>query len=274
MAIPSFEELLSQARALTERESEIEASTARSSALAKGLAGLGTTLLGTPIGGERKTYVAGVTPEGGVSSFKKPVTTGTNLLERGLMKFLGVQQPQIPTGNIPLTQEQAQEYGTRSALEGRKFTQQKELEAFKQSGRENLLDMKLNAQKESAGSSIKAATQPLGRATSDYIYKRINIDPAGKPTLTYGEADRILRGESIDTNSFFKELGIEVQLSKGLFGETSEEDKARVLEKMGKGKGGGFMRDTGLIRVKDKSTGETGTIPANEFDASLYEKVK
>lgn len=36
---------------------------------------------------------------------------------------------------------------------------------------------------------------------------------------------------------------------------------------------GGMVGDSSLVRVRDRSTGQTGTIPANEFDQTLYERI-
>ena len=156
-----------------------------------------------------------------MEKFDQPYQTGGTVLQSGLRKLFGQTRPEAGKGSTFLTQDQTSEFAAKSALEQQK-----------QTGRQALQELKIQAQKEAIGSKIKATTQSLGRATSDYIYRRMGADPSGQPTLTYGEADRILRSESIDTSAFFKELGIDVLLGKNIVGEVDPQTRATVQGKL------------------------------------------
>src|SRR5689334_3005739 len=106
MAIPSFEELLGQARAISERNANVEDKQRTNTLLAENLA----KMFSSPVSPEA-SYIGAVNPtSGGFTQFQTPVQTGGSLAQmfgRGLgNRFSGVTAPTIPAGSVPITQKE------------------------------------------------------------------------------------------------------------------------------------------------------------------------
>ena len=110
MAVPSFEQLLEQARQISQYKAD-QASPQTGELLAQGLAGLGHSFLNAPIG-EKQTYVGAVNPSTSqYTAFKTPQQTGGTVSDLFARKLSGQDQETAPAGSVPITQTQFADKG-------------------------------------------------------------------------------------------------------------------------------------------------------------------
>lgn len=110
MAVPSFEQLLEQARQISQYKAE-QAQPQTGELLAQGLAGLGHSFLNAPIG-EKQTFVGTVDPQTSkYTSFKTPQQTGGTVSDLFARKLSGQSQETTPEGSVPITQTQFADKG-------------------------------------------------------------------------------------------------------------------------------------------------------------------
>lgn|SRR3990167_7394397 len=262
MPTPSFDELLARARQIGEAEAD-RSRVPTGLLAAKGASEFVSNLLNTQVS-PRRTTGGYVTPGGQFGAVPESTRGGTFL--QTLADRVAGPSPTMPAGAIPLSPEQTGEFGMRMALEN-----------VKGQFRLKTADLRAKAQKAVSGARIAATTQPMAKEASDYVWALTGRDPETEtlPILSFGDADRILRAKGIDTTAELKGLGYEISIFKDpLFG-IPDTERGRLA---GKAQGAGKSKATGkstekTIRVKLKSTGETGTIPANEFDSNTYERI-
>ncbi len=267
MPTPSFDEILSRARTIADQNAQGPSTGERA---AKGISQFVSSILNASTG-EKKTVGGYLSPQGKLNT-SDPYTTGGTLLETLARHAFGGGGPKTPApeGSIPLSPEQTGDFTMKSALQGQKYD-----------ALTNIANIRAKAMAKAAGGRISTTTHPMVKEASDYVWALIGKDPETElnlPILTYGDADRMLRAKGIDTNTELKSIGYDISLNKDpLFG-VQPADRARIqgtLQNAGKPKASApAPAVTGSIRVRLKSTGATGTVPANEFDASLYDKIK
>jgi len=271
MAIPSFDELLSQARQVAQTAESARTGTA----LAKGLSEGFTKAFLTPPAGT-KQFEGYLTPEGEVVN--QPYRTGQSLVERGFGKLFGREQFMPPVGSVGITQEQGAEFQTKRILEKQKGEQAVSLEEKRQTGRESLQNLKNAAR--NAAFQISGSRIGLDDIMPVEIWKAgladLGYDPnAGEFSTprTYRAFNVLSIARNRNSQDFFREIGVDLQLSKDILGQPSEEGKKSVREKMQKRKTpfSGFGK-TDKIRVIKKATGEHGELDMNEFDSTIYER--
>lgn len=263
MPTPSFDELLSRARQIGEANADAQ-HPSTGLLMAKGLSEFASNLLNAKVSNQRTTG-GYLTADGTFKSLASPVTTGGTFLQVLAQKARGVSQPPIPEGSFALTPDQSAEFGMKAALEN-----------IKGGFRLKTADLRAKAMRAVAGTRAAAATQLMVKEASDYIWALVGRDPETEvlPRLTFGDADRMMRGKGIDTNAELKSLGYEIKLfTDPLFG-IPEGERPRLQGKIEEAKNNKPKFGTQkTIRVKVKSTGETGSIPENEFDPNIYERI-
>ena len=267
MAIPSFDELLSRARQLGASNSQYPST---GELAAKGVSEFVTNLLGASAG-EKRDVSGYLTSGGDIKALPKQYKTGGTVLESVFRKmFGGGVAPSLPTDSIPLSEAQTTDFAMKEALQTRKY------DAITK-----IAGIRATAMQKVAGMKIKTTTQPMIKEASDYVWSLMGRDPSTEtelPILTYGDADRMLRAKGIDTNTELKSIGYDISLNKDpLFGVPPAE-RSRIQGSLeGAGKGSAKTKAPaapGMIRVRNKSTNQTGSLPQNEFDPNLYEKIK
>src|SRR3990167_2675321 len=233
MAIPSFEENLEEARRVAEREGKAQ----RRSSLAPGLASFFSQLLGA--GTPTQTFTGRIQPGGTFESLQQPIETGGTIPQR-----LG----RLASGRGFFDQPTE---GTQGTLLSREESIPFLFEQQKQAGRESLQTIKNRAKKE--GGTVKVATQPLGRFTSDYIYTLLGQESKDKPLLTYGEANDLLRIRGADVNAELRELGYDIQIESAFLGKGEKEELKVKLEETKQKRKSLFQKEpVGDIREKAK----------------------
>lgn len=135
MPIPSFNELLSQARNISQRKAEAQEVDTTGLGITKSMKFL-ETLLTSRSGQERKEFTGQLGMTGEFIPFEEPRVTGRNLLE----KMMGVQGTENVTRPM-LTADQASEFGMQKSILGAKEKQRGEyqVKAEKARARTNLL---------------------------------------------------------------------------------------------------------------------------------------
>lgn len=113
MAIPSFDELLSQARQIAQSQESERTGTLLSKGLSEGF----TNAFLTPPTGT-KQYEGYLTKKGDV--VQQPYKTGESLVERGFGKLFGKEQFQPPAGALGITGEQGAELQMKRILQREK----------------------------------------------------------------------------------------------------------------------------------------------------------
>lgn len=186
MAVPSFDELLTQARNVSEEE----AGARTGENIAKSLSEFVNKLLLTSPE-PRQRFEGFLTKEG---EFKKqPFVTGQTVAERGFRRLFGTQF-KTPDEGVSLTAKEARTFGIESALEKQK-----------QISREVVANIKKTAQIEAAkirakSSRLGSASQKLiGKDLSNTIYNEVEqttgalISPEQKDELSIAEVAEFRR---------------------------------------------------------------------------------
>lgn len=214
MPTPTFSELLEQARAVSQRQAESK-ETSFGESLYRGLTGFVQPFLK-----DRKQFVSTISPETGeISKLDRPVPEEPSILE----SMFGVKRP---TEGVPLTQEQQSEFGLKSAFESRK-----------QIGREKIVNLKILAQdkaRELIGSRIGLDdVMPLsiwraGLAEIGYDPDEIDF----RTPRTYRAFNVLSTGRARNSQDFYRDIGIDVQIGKDILGQITPETKKIIEEKI------------------------------------------
>lgn len=214
MAIPSFDELLAQARQIAATEE----SRVTGTALAEGLSqGITKSFLRPPEG--TKSY------QGYINEFGKyidrPYKSDQSLLEKGFDKLFGREPYKPPPYSTGLTQEQASEFRTKQALEESKQIAERKLQDMKTSGMSGIASIRKSALVEAAQIRAKQAVSGISNIQqkliseelSNVVYGElennlgITFTPEQKTQLTLGEISEFRKQGWIGDN-LLKLLGL------------------------------------------------------------------
>lgn len=209
MAIPSFDELLQKAQFLADQQQDNTASVRTNTAIAGGVSGFFDKLLNTPYG-KREVYPGYVDPKGTYNAYSTPIRTGQSLGERALGSLFGTDQaqPASPSGSVPVTQDQAQDYQTKLFLEKQKEAGALDVANVRVKG---MIDA---AKQRASGGGAMLQTVP--EVVKNNIYDEMERRTSG--TISAGDRKPITLGEMAEFRR------------SGLIGDSFVEQMVRLLK--------------------------------------------
>jgi len=269
MPTPSFDDLLSKARQLGERR----ASDRTNTLLAQGLSGAVTGILGTNVA-PKETYMGAINQAGDLSALPAPVITGGNIGDYLMRRVMGTPEtPVLASGMLPLNRDEMTTFAFKKSLEDAKDNR-----AIR------LMNARLETSKDLAKYKAALATSSLDAPADPLLVERAygdaGIDSTGKPALSWRGLNALVKMRALDQQDFWKNIFAETMLGKDFMGQVDPATKEAVSDKI---KSRGTKTKTvkeaftpassEKIRVREKSSGQTGTIDAAEFDPALYERM-
>lgn len=228
MAVPSWDELLSQARQITEQNAQTEATNRTNTLFAKGV----SDIFNQDIGGAQKANAGYVDPETGGFTAAKSYSGGSGAERIGRFlghKMNGTADAVTPPGAFLVDQKQADEYGSKLALEKEKGRQDRQ--TWDVRGDYMLRAAKLRAAR-SAGSS-PASAKLLSSEISNQIYdemeRKLGQTIQNRTPITIAES-REYRNLGYIGDDFLKTLGL---FKDPLFGGVQPDAPAKADELLG-----------------------------------------